>query len=90
MEGYAEPENVNIREARSQSNTYWKTWREPGPPLLAGLDSLPGRVKILSSFLYSCTQKISSSLSFSGNLKIEFLLYASLRSSEHIRFPKTK
>lgn len=90
VEGYLEPENVNIREARSQSNTYWKAWREPGPPLLPGLDSLPGRVNILSSFLYSYAQKISSSLPFSGNLKIEFPLYASLCSSEHIRFRKTK
>ena len=57
MEGYLEPENVNIREAISQSNTYWKAWREPGPPLLPGLDSLPGWVNILSSFLYSYAQK---------------------------------
>ena len=26
-EGYLELENVNVREARSQSNTYWKAWR---------------------------------------------------------------
>lgn len=34
MEGYLEPETMNVREARSQSNTYWKAWRESGPPLL--------------------------------------------------------
>ena len=27
MEGYLELENVNVGEARSQSNTYGKAWR---------------------------------------------------------------